>query len=241
MIERQPFLIGASGTGKVVHIDLDSPRVSRTDGRAAVPRTRRQHRLPRAREFPARRDRRGHRGDPALRRRADRAQPARILRARHRVPRWRPASLRGLLRRAGRASATARRRSARQAAQPRLSAGHLHGHRFASPISATSSSGPASSMLPIAEKIREIGAAARPRALPDAVLESTEPLVLRGLRRGLAGGARGARIARGRPSPICAVLPGRDGRRDARAPRTSAGDSSTTTTLGGFNFKCAAR
>lgn len=34
MIERQPFLIGASGTGKVVHIDLDSPRVSRTAGEA---------------------------------------------------------------------------------------------------------------------------------------------------------------------------------------------------------------
>jgi len=32
MIERQPFLIGSSGTGKVVHIDLDSPRVSRTSG-----------------------------------------------------------------------------------------------------------------------------------------------------------------------------------------------------------------
>jgi len=32
MIERQPFLIGSSGTGKVVHIDLDSPRVSRTTG-----------------------------------------------------------------------------------------------------------------------------------------------------------------------------------------------------------------
>jgi hypothetical protein len=32
MIERQPFLIGSSDTGKVVHIDLDSPRVSRTAG-----------------------------------------------------------------------------------------------------------------------------------------------------------------------------------------------------------------
>lgn len=32
MIERQPFLIGSSGAGKVVHIDLDSPRVSRTEG-----------------------------------------------------------------------------------------------------------------------------------------------------------------------------------------------------------------
>jgi len=32
MIERQPFLIGASATGKVVHIDLDHPRVSRADG-----------------------------------------------------------------------------------------------------------------------------------------------------------------------------------------------------------------
>jgi SapC len=32
MIERQPFLIGSSGEGKVVHIDLDSPRVSRTTG-----------------------------------------------------------------------------------------------------------------------------------------------------------------------------------------------------------------
>ncbi|HEU5136518.1 MAG TPA: SapC family protein [Steroidobacteraceae bacterium] len=32
MIERQPFLIGNSATGKVVHIDLDHPRVSRTEG-----------------------------------------------------------------------------------------------------------------------------------------------------------------------------------------------------------------
>ena len=32
MIERQPFLIGASPTGKVIHIDLDHPRVSRTEG-----------------------------------------------------------------------------------------------------------------------------------------------------------------------------------------------------------------
>jgi SapC len=32
MIERQPFLIGASSTGKVIHIDLDHPRVSRTEG-----------------------------------------------------------------------------------------------------------------------------------------------------------------------------------------------------------------
>ena len=32
MIERQPFLIGSSATGKVVHIDLDHPRVSRAEG-----------------------------------------------------------------------------------------------------------------------------------------------------------------------------------------------------------------
>ena len=32
MIERQPFLIGHSSSGKVIHIDLDSPRVSRTEG-----------------------------------------------------------------------------------------------------------------------------------------------------------------------------------------------------------------
>ena len=32
MIERVPFLIGNSPGGKVVHIDLDSPRVSRTEG-----------------------------------------------------------------------------------------------------------------------------------------------------------------------------------------------------------------
>ncbi len=32
MIDRQPFLIGSSSTGKVVHIDLDHPRVSRTEG-----------------------------------------------------------------------------------------------------------------------------------------------------------------------------------------------------------------
>lgn len=32
MIERQPFLIGSSATGKVIHIDLDHPRVSRTEG-----------------------------------------------------------------------------------------------------------------------------------------------------------------------------------------------------------------
>jgi hypothetical protein len=34
MIERQPFLIGSSGSGKVIHIDLDHPRVSRTEGEA---------------------------------------------------------------------------------------------------------------------------------------------------------------------------------------------------------------
>jgi hypothetical protein len=34
MIERQPFLIGNSSTGQMVHIDLDSPRVSRTTGEA---------------------------------------------------------------------------------------------------------------------------------------------------------------------------------------------------------------
>ena len=32
MLERQPFLIGASPTGKVIHIELDHPRVSRTEG-----------------------------------------------------------------------------------------------------------------------------------------------------------------------------------------------------------------
>ena len=32
MIDRQPFLIGASSAGKVIHIDLDHPRVSRTEG-----------------------------------------------------------------------------------------------------------------------------------------------------------------------------------------------------------------
>jgi hypothetical protein len=34
MIDRQPFLIGSSPNGKVIHLDLDSPRVSRTDGHA---------------------------------------------------------------------------------------------------------------------------------------------------------------------------------------------------------------
>lgn len=33
-IERQPFLIGGSGDERVVHVDLDSPRVSRTEGEA---------------------------------------------------------------------------------------------------------------------------------------------------------------------------------------------------------------
>ena len=32
MMERQPFLIGQSSNGKVIHIDLDHPRVSRTEG-----------------------------------------------------------------------------------------------------------------------------------------------------------------------------------------------------------------
>lgn len=32
MVQRQPFLIGNAANGKVVHIDLDSPRVSRTQG-----------------------------------------------------------------------------------------------------------------------------------------------------------------------------------------------------------------
>jgi len=32
MMERQPFLIGNAPHGKVVHIDLDSPRVSQTEG-----------------------------------------------------------------------------------------------------------------------------------------------------------------------------------------------------------------
>jgi hypothetical protein len=34
MIERQPFLIGRSGEQLMVHVDLDSPRVSRTEGEA---------------------------------------------------------------------------------------------------------------------------------------------------------------------------------------------------------------
>jgi hypothetical protein len=32
MVDRQPFLIGASATNKVIHIDLDHPRISRTEG-----------------------------------------------------------------------------------------------------------------------------------------------------------------------------------------------------------------
>jgi len=32
MVERQPFLIGTAANGKVVHVDLESPRVSRTEG-----------------------------------------------------------------------------------------------------------------------------------------------------------------------------------------------------------------
>jgi SapC len=31
-IERQPFLIGMAGDGLVMHVDLDSPRISRTEG-----------------------------------------------------------------------------------------------------------------------------------------------------------------------------------------------------------------
>ena len=65
MVERQPFLIGNAPNGKVVHIDLDSPRVSRTEGEADVPRARRQHRVPRAHQLAARRAARGHRGDAA--------------------------------------------------------------------------------------------------------------------------------------------------------------------------------
>jgi hypothetical protein len=34
MIERQPFLIGRSGDQLVIHVDLESPRVSRTEGEA---------------------------------------------------------------------------------------------------------------------------------------------------------------------------------------------------------------
>jgi hypothetical protein len=34
MLERQPFLIGNAANGKVVHIDLESARVSRTEGEA---------------------------------------------------------------------------------------------------------------------------------------------------------------------------------------------------------------
>jgi hypothetical protein len=32
MMERQPFLIGRAANGNVVHIDLDSPRISATEG-----------------------------------------------------------------------------------------------------------------------------------------------------------------------------------------------------------------
>jgi len=32
MVERQPFLVGNAPNGKVVHIDLDSPRLSKTEG-----------------------------------------------------------------------------------------------------------------------------------------------------------------------------------------------------------------
>lgn len=32
MIERQPFLIGDSPNGRVIHVDMDSPRVSKTEG-----------------------------------------------------------------------------------------------------------------------------------------------------------------------------------------------------------------
>lgn len=32
MMERQPFLIGSAPNGKVIHVDLDNPRVSRTEG-----------------------------------------------------------------------------------------------------------------------------------------------------------------------------------------------------------------
>ncbi|MEO8020139.1 MAG: SapC family protein [Pseudomonadota bacterium] len=32
MVQRVPFLIGTGGNGKVIHIDLDNPRVSRTTG-----------------------------------------------------------------------------------------------------------------------------------------------------------------------------------------------------------------
>jgi hypothetical protein len=32
MVQRMPFLIGTSGTGRVIHIDMDSPRVGRSQG-----------------------------------------------------------------------------------------------------------------------------------------------------------------------------------------------------------------
>lgn len=35
MVERQPFLIGRNGDELLVHVDLDNPRVSRTEGEAA--------------------------------------------------------------------------------------------------------------------------------------------------------------------------------------------------------------
>jgi hypothetical protein len=34
MVERQPFYIGQAANGKVIHVDLDSPRVSHSDGSA---------------------------------------------------------------------------------------------------------------------------------------------------------------------------------------------------------------
>jgi hypothetical protein len=121
MIERNPFLIGNAPNGKVVHIDLESPRVSRTEGEAifastaATPNTSTTSRACSARCTM-------HRVDTGVHQRAGRTQPAGIFRARHEVQRWRAASLRRLLHHPGRAARQARHRGARQAARAGLPA-----------------------------------------------------------------------------------------------------------------------
>ena len=89
-IERQPFLIGMQPAGvggasepqPVIHVDLDSPRISQDERRAGVSRSRRHQRLPRAHHLGAAHDPSRPGSNACVHRVAARMRFARIFRAR---------------------------------------------------------------------------------------------------------------------------------------------------------------